>query len=135
MFDDLSGEIAALCSVKPSAGTDIDTQCLALAGYLLQGHVVDVPLGVSPALVFDRLQHLAAGTSPDCVLAPTLAEAAEGATTWRYRCLIQPGDNDSDPTTPRIWAGRVRLAGVPSGLIACRMSASPGDAANWIAGT
>jgi hypothetical protein len=118
VFDDVSGDIVAHCSRPPEGSEAVAAICSNVPAYLLQGYVegrLD-----SLAIVFDRLQHLAA--PPEC-----LVEDAVDARTnrpipdmRRYRCLMRPTDHDKDPVTPMAWSGRVRLGGVPSGATVCR---------------
>jgi type II secretory pathway pseudopilin PulG len=126
VFDDSSGEAIALCALPPADDTDIATQCIAVTAYLLQGYVGGVAPGLSLAFVFDRLEHLRAGSSPDCVITAALAREAGAplAGVKRYTCLLQPTDHDRDASTPRVWSGRPRLAAVRPGTHTCRYAAS-----------
>ncbi|HSN31042.1 MAG TPA: hypothetical protein VLU41_00015, partial [Ideonella sp.] len=122
VFDDAAGTATALCSAPVADTTDLASTCIALQGLLLEGYIDgDLP-AAPPALGFDRLQHVLAGTAPECVVLPA-ADQNSGASIGdrlRYRCLIQPGDHDADPATPRVWSGRLRFAGLAAGSTVCR---------------
>jgi hypothetical protein len=121
VFDDASGDVVAHCAAQPGDATDIDASCTALVGYLLQGFVVGVSAADSVGIVFDRLRYLQPMSAPECSVEPAFDEAArEVAVARRYRCLIQPSDDDGDPATPRVWSGRSLVAGVRADAVVCR---------------
>ena len=120
VFDDLSGAVLARCAAAPTDTTDLASACIALDAYLLEGYIGGaLPAGGLTPL-FDRLEYLAA--APECVVAPAL-DARSGATLEglaHYRCLLRPADHDGDAATPRVWSGRLRLAGASADNTVCR---------------
>jgi Tfp pilus assembly protein PilV len=132
VFDNVSGAVTARCATRPGDSTDIAASCAGIAAYLLQGYIG----GALPAdplnLVFDRLQYVDPTSTPECIVDNALA-AQSGAVIAglkRYRCLIRPTDHDADASTPRVWSGRSRLAGLASGSSTCRYTPRADTAVN-----
>jgi Tfp pilus assembly protein PilV len=125
VFDDTSGAVAASCAAPVDDATSIATSCAMLAGYLLQGYIGGAPTGAALALVFDQSQYLSA--TPECSL-QAATDQNNGATITgllRYRCLMRPSDHDSNAATAPVWSGRLRIAGLPQGSVACRYQPQP----------
>ena len=132
VFDNVSGAVVARCTAQPTDTTDIAATCVGVGAYLLQGYIG----GALPAnplnLVFDRLQYVDPTSTPECIVDNALA-AQNGAVIAglkRYRCLIQPTDHDANVSTPRVWSGRSRLAGLASGAATCRYTPRADTAVN-----
>ena len=131
VFDDASGAVIARCAGPVDDATELSS-CVALQGFLLEGYIGgDLPAAL--ALGFDRLQYTLAGAAPECMVWPAADQnsgAAIGTATLRYRCLVQPGDHDADPTTPSVWSGRMRFAGLAAGSVACRYTSAADTTVN-----
>ena len=132
IFDDASGTVVARCATAVNDDTDIATMCSGVDAYLLEGYIGGALLAGTLTPVFDRLQFLAAATTPECVVEPAVDQNT-GATVpdrAHYRCLIRPGDHDGNAATPRVWSGRLRLAGAATGSVVCRYTSAADDSAN-----
>jgi prepilin-type N-terminal cleavage/methylation domain-containing protein len=119
LFDDVSGEVVAHCSRPPEGSQGVAEVCRNVPAYLLQGFVEGRGLA-SLAIVFDRLQHVAA--PPECAVDDAVDPRTHRPIpdTRRYRCLMRPTDHDGNAVTPLAWSGRVRLGGLPEGATVCR---------------
>jgi Tfp pilus assembly protein PilV len=132
VFDDVSGAVVAQCGAAVNDSTDIAASCSALDGYILQGYV----RGALPAggllPVFDRLQFLAAASTPECSVEHAIDQntGATIAGAERYRCLMRPSDHDANAATPRVWSGRMSFAGVDSGNVVCRYTGAAATVVN-----
>jgi Tfp pilus assembly protein PilV len=132
VFDDVSGAVVAQCGAAVNDSTDVANSCSALDGYLLQGYVRGALPAGALLPVFDRLQFLAAATAPECIVEHAIDQNTGATITGveRYRCLMRPSDHDGNAATPRVWSGRLRLAGVDSGSVVCRYTSAAATVVN-----
>lgn len=106
VFDDTSGLAVAQCDSLPIDGTDIAAACAPIDALLLSGFLSGAGAESATQMAIEPLQHAVA--MPVCRIDPAVAPDGQPIAGVRaYRCLVRPGDHDSNSGTARVWSGRL----------------------------
>lgn len=121
VFSNISGDIVQKCSVTPSAANL--SSCTPFDGYLLTGYISGSLIASVTQISLTSTQYI--NGTPECSVGPAYDQntATQIADYKYYVCMIQPTDHDNNPSTARVWSGRVDLAGnLTTGNKVCRFS-------------